>query len=195
MGSRMDYRASLYTLSRDTTEIAETAVYLEEAQQRNFQRWPILGEYVWPNNFIGKTYAEEVAYLGQWLDERLVWMDANFLSELRRVPDLAGQLTAVEERPAAVPPSFALGQNYPNPFNGATAIHFSLAAPGAVDLGVYDLAGQKVATLAQGARQAGEHAVRWNGADDRGRELASGIYLYRLRTFAHEQTKKLLLLR
>lgn len=57
--------------------IDSLALYLDESQQRNFQRWPILGTYVWPNNFIGNTYPEEIAYLKQWITNRLTWLDAN----------------------------------------------------------------------------------------------------------------------
>jgi hypothetical protein len=48
---------------------------LAEAQQRNFERWPILGQYVWPNWFIGQTYEEEVTWMHNWLMNRLTWMD------------------------------------------------------------------------------------------------------------------------
>lgn len=57
--------------------IDSLAVVLEESQQRNFQRWPILGNYVWPNNFVGNTYAEEIDYLKTWITTRLNWIDAN----------------------------------------------------------------------------------------------------------------------
>jgi hypothetical protein len=57
--------------------IDEIATYLDESQQRNFQRWPILGTYVWPNNFVGITYYQEVGYLKSWLTDRLTWMDNN----------------------------------------------------------------------------------------------------------------------
>ncbi len=57
--------------------IDEIALYLEESQIRNFQRWPILGTFVWPNNFVGSTYAQEVGYLKSWLFDRLNWMDNN----------------------------------------------------------------------------------------------------------------------
>lgn len=53
------------------------AAYLDESQARNFVRWPILGQYVWPNNFIGVTYAEEIGYLKTWITDRLNWMDQN----------------------------------------------------------------------------------------------------------------------
>jgi hypothetical protein len=57
--------------------IDSLASYLDAAQQRNFQRWPILGTYVWPNDFIGITYAEEIDYIKTWLTSRVTWMDAN----------------------------------------------------------------------------------------------------------------------
>jgi hypothetical protein len=57
--------------------IDSLASVLEESQQRNFQRWPILGNYVWPNNFVGNTYAEEIDYLKTWITTRLNWIDAN----------------------------------------------------------------------------------------------------------------------
>ena len=53
------------------------ASYLEDAQQRNFQKWQVLGIYLWPNNFIGATYAEEVQYLKTWITDRAEWMDVN----------------------------------------------------------------------------------------------------------------------
>ncbi|OFZ41248.1 MAG: hypothetical protein A3D92_23440 [Bacteroidetes bacterium RIFCSPHIGHO2_02_FULL_44_7] len=65
--------------------IDEWAVYLDEAQQRNFQRWPVLGNYVWPNNFIGSTYAEEIDYFKTWLTTRLDWLDLNMFGSC---PDL-----------------------------------------------------------------------------------------------------------
>ncbi|MCC7430104.1 CotH kinase family protein [bacterium] len=57
--------------------IDATASELNQAQTRNFQQWQILGTYVWPNNFVGQTYAEEVNYLKSWITSRTVWIDAN----------------------------------------------------------------------------------------------------------------------
>ncbi len=59
--------------------IDENVEILSEAQVRNFERWQILGTYVWPNNFVGQTYEEEVNFLKNWLIQRLNWMDANML--------------------------------------------------------------------------------------------------------------------
>ena len=103
--------------------------------------------------------------------------------------------TAVlEEYAATVPQSFALAQNYPNPFNSATVIRFALPTGGEVELALYNLAGQKVATLVRGRREAGVYTVQWDGRGEGGRELASGIYLYSLRAGARVEGRKLLLL-
>ena len=105
--------------------------------------------------------------------------------------------TAVrEERVGAIPQGFTLRQNYPNPFNSETMIRFVLPVAGQMELALFNLAGQRVTTLVQGVRDAGTYTVHWDGRDDAGQELASGVYLYRLR-FGKQQgeTRKLLLLR
>jgi len=95
-----------------------------------------------------------------------------------------------------LPRSFVLQPNYPNPFNSNTMIRFSLPADGDIDLSVYDLAGQKVATLVAGHRERGTYRVNWDGTDERGRELASGMYVCRLQAGKGlVETRKLVLVR
>jgi len=179
-----------------TEKVDEMAALLEEAQARNFRRWPILGEYVWPNDFMGQTHEEEVDFLKEWLERRLAWMDANLLGEIHRVSDIPpDKLTKIEEPVEILPSAFHLDQNYPNPFNSGTTIRFSLPVETVVGLDIYDIAGQKVATLIQGRKNPGEYVVRWDGTDGNGGEFASGVYLYRLRTSAYVKTKKLLLMK
>ena len=60
--------------------IDSIALYLDDAQQRNFQRWDILGSYIWPNYYIGNTYQDEIYFLKSWISERLIWMDDNIPS-------------------------------------------------------------------------------------------------------------------
>lgn len=74
-------------------------------------------------------------------------------------------------------------------------IRFALPAGAEVKLAVYNLSGQQVATLAEGRREAGTHELRWDGRDDRGRDLASGLYLCRLEAGRQTALRKLLLLR
>jgi len=104
--------------------------------------------------------------------------------------------TAVaEEFTADRPSALALSQNYPNPFNSSTAIAFDLPHQEAVELSVYTIAGQQVATLVRGVRAAGRYRITWDGHSDAGAALASGVYLYRLRIGAQVETRKMLLLR
>ena len=79
----------------------------------------------------------------------------------------------VEEHTESVPRAFTLDQNYPNPFNSSTVIQYGLPQRGRVELALYNLAGQQVGTLADGARQAGSYSVHWDGRGDAGRELGT----------------------
>jgi len=72
-----DLRAGKWHTDSLMAYIDEQAAYLSEAQVRNFQKWPVLGTYLWPNNFVGNTYEEEIAYLKTWITDRASWMDAN----------------------------------------------------------------------------------------------------------------------
>lgn len=78
------------------------------------------------------------------------------------------------------PVATRLSQNYPNPFNIQTVIPFTLDAPADVRLEVYDTLGRRVAVLEEGERTAGLHRVVWDGTNDRGRDVGSGVYVYRL---------------
>ena len=78
------------------------------------------------------------------------------------------------------PVEFALHQNAPNPFNPTTMIRFGLPEDGQVHLAVYSATGQIVRLLLDGQIEAGEHEVVWDGRDSHGRDVASGLYIYRL---------------
>ncbi len=78
------------------------------------------------------------------------------------------------------PVQYRLGQNYPNPFNPTTSITFDIPEAGVARMTVYSLLGQEIATLVDGMLPAGSHQVVWNGRDNAGRPLTSGIYLYKL---------------
>ena len=109
-----------------------------------------------------------------------------------------GVITAVQEnRQIALPATFVLSQNYPNPFNSSTVIRFALPTSQQVELAIYNLTGQQVAILASGTRPAGAYKIHWDGRHEDGRELASGVYLYRLQVGEGQQiaTRKLVLIR
>jgi hypothetical protein len=102
--------------------------------------------------------------------------------------------TAVETR-LEVPMSFALEQNYPNPFNPSTCITFALPRQEQVQLTVYNAVGQRIRTLINSQRPAGSHTVVWDGKDNQGREVASGVYFYELMTGTFSKSAKMLLVR
>ena len=105
------------------------------------------------------------------------------------------KLLAMARERIGLPDGPQLQQNAPNPFNSGTVIAWFLLQPGPARLEVYALTGQRVAVLQEGPRKAGLHRLRWDGRDDQGRPLASGVYVYRLATPGAVQTRKLTLVR
>jgi hypothetical protein len=105
--------------------------------------------------------------------------------------------SGVEEGSGEEAPTFrsSLGQNMPNPFNPETAIHYSVAHAGQVDIRIYNVSGALVRTLVNHVQPPGEYVARWNGADDQGHQLPSGAYFYVLDTKGFRASKKLILLR
>lgn len=95
----------------------------------------------------------------------------------------------------ALPSGFELGQNYPNPFNPTTEIGFALPANADVELSIFNVLGQKVATLVEGQQPAGYHTVTWNGTNSDGSSVASGIYFYRITSEKFNTSKKMMLLK
>jgi hypothetical protein len=101
----------------------------------------------------------------------------------------------LEERTEALPEAFSLAQNYPNPFNSETVFRYALPRRSTVVLDVFNLAGQRVARLVYGVREPGLHTVGWDGRDDADRELATGIYVARLRADRKTSSRKVMLVR
>jgi hypothetical protein len=99
-------------------------------------------------------------------------------------------VTAIAELKTIVPAQFTLSQNFPNPFNPTTIINFELPITNHVDLSIYNLVGQKVATLVNEQKKAGSHQVEWD-ADG----FASGVYYYKISAGEHQAVRKMILLR
>ena len=93
----------------------------------------------------------------------------------------------------AAPLETALIGNYPNPFNPSTAISYSLKESGRATLFIYNALGQKVRTLVDGPRAAGKYTARWDGKDETGKKVSSGVYYYRLIIGKFIQTKKMVM--
>lgn len=114
--------------------------------------------------------------------------DNPFLDVFQRY--LENSASAVNKPSPNVPKTLALSQNYPNPFNPTTKIDYSVAKRGPVSLAVYNVLGEKVATLYSGEESPGTYSATFDGA-----RLASGVYFYRLRSAGAVITKKLVLLK
>ncbi|MBM4172234.1 MAG: T9SS type A sorting domain-containing protein, partial [Ignavibacteria bacterium] len=107
--------------------------------------------------------------------------------------DLREELNAVNVR--EIPTEFALSQNYPNPFNPTTSIKYSLAENAKVTLVIYDMLGQVVKTLIDNEQEAGFYTVKWDGTNNYGGKVSSGIYIYRLNAGKFMSTLKMNLLK
>jgi hypothetical protein len=153
---------------------------LDNAQERNFERWPVLGTYVWPNYFIGNSYFAEVNYMKSWINYRLSWLDNNMF----------GGPVSVSDEIELKPNYFYLSQNYPNPFNPTTSIEYSIPAITNVTIRVYDILGNEIATLVNESKEPGNYKVNFDAS-----ELSSGVYFYKLQAGSFIQTKKLILVK
>lgn len=104
-------------------------------------------------------------------------------------------ITQVAKAEKGVPGDFSLHQNYPNPFNGETVISFELPQSEEVRLDIYNIYGQRVRELVSQRLQAGVYRAGWDGKDDKGSVLASGLYVYQILAGTYRQQKKLLLIK
>jgi len=94
-----------------------------------------------------------------------------------------------------IPTSYRLEQNFPNPFNPTTVINYELPRVSPVLLEIYNIVGERVATLVSEKEDAGYHSVSWNGRDEKNTPVSSGIYIYRLNAGNFTSIKKMLLLK
>ncbi|HPG41251.1 MAG TPA: CotH kinase family protein [bacterium] len=156
-----DLRGSVLAPARINSLIDSLTTVLDEAQARNFNRWPILGQYVWPNNYVGHSYAEEINYLKNWIRQRCDWLD---------------QETEIYTEIAQTPPNhYHLVTIYPNPFNESAIIDYHLLKSSRVQISVYDVLGRLVSTLLDEEKAAGDYQVNFTATD-----LAGGIYFVRV---------------
>jgi hypothetical protein len=101
-----------------------------------------------------------------------------------------------EEKNRIIPNSFTLSQNVPNPFEMGTTISYTLPQKSNISLKIYDIAGREVVKLLEGEMEAGYHTIHWDGKDQAGSKVSSGIYFYRLNAqFGQTQVRKMIILR
>ena len=155
--------------------IDPTIAVIDEAQIRNFQRWPILDQYVWPNAYVGGSYENEIDYLTDWITARLDWMD----EQAMRADD-DHQLIR----------SHSLDPAYPNPFNPTTTIEFSIPQSEFVTVKVYNIVGNEITTLINDELSIGNHSIQWDGS-----HRPSGVYFVKIESGGFVQTRKMVLLK
>ena len=141
--------------------------HIGEAANRNFERWPILGEYVWPNYFIGETYEEEVEYLRDWIMTRMEWMDNELLNSHTQM--------------CLIPEVFGLNSIYPNPFNHKAFIQYLLPIGTQVNLDIFNIKGEHVFKVYDGYNKPGVHTFNWDGINKYGQTVTSGMYIIMLK--------------
>ena len=117
--------------------------------------------------------------------------------ELRGTDGLIRNIGKVEVQHESDKPRYTnfLASNYPNPFNPVTVIEYSIAGESHVNLSIYNVAGQLVRTLVDEKQKANEYRIKWDGRDNEGRRVSSGVYFYRIKTKNFSKTKKLVILR
>ncbi|MCA9734113.1 T9SS type A sorting domain-containing protein [candidate division KSB1 bacterium] len=165
--------------------------------ENSFQRlWPLKENLAYTNDTLltAGMGGFPLGDLYHWFPERYVEWDAQRGNENTRIAhwrDIGYDsiFTAIGEVQIQ-PTQFGLSQNYPNPFNPTTKIDYSLADKGRVSLKVFDLLGREIITLVEGTRPAGEHTVTFEAG-----ELASGIYIYQLRSGQFVESKKFLIIK
>jgi hypothetical protein len=155
--------------------------------------WPYVpNPYELNHIYLGQMAAGNRTYVGM-LDEVRIYSNALSDDEVYFLYDNPG--AHVNDSPVAKPQEFVLNQNYPNPFNPTTTISYQLAKNSDVLLTIYNQTGQKVRTLVQEKQGSGFQSINWDGRDDAGQQLSSGIYLYRLQVDNKVQTRKLMLVK
>ena len=112
-------------------------------------------------------------------------------------PEFQGGTITLESRTPTgnIPTEFGLSQNVPNPFNPSTIVEYALPKDAQVNLSIYNVLGQHVKTLVDDMQRAGKQTVTWDGTDNGGNSVASGVYFYKIRAGDFSSTKKMLLLK
>jgi spore coat protein CotH len=167
----LDLRQNTLSQERILAVVDSFAFVLAEAQERNFEKWEILGEYVWPNYFIGDTYEEEIDYMRNWISHRLNWLD-NAFPEIEFEPDNQPEGPVLNFNQPTI-------KSAPNPFSESTSLIFYTPFEDRVNITVYNLLGQKIATIVnQVFEEDKTHTVYWDGRNDQSVNVGSGVYFY-----------------
>jgi hypothetical protein len=183
-----ELRQTIFSEEHIYSIIDSIADYLGPAVDRNFARWPLLGNYIWPNYYVFDTYEEEIDYLKSWTAQRLAWMDSDILLSLDPSPIAVG---------------FRLNGPFPNPFNPSTVISYELPYDLNIEINIFNLLGRKVRSLLNETRPAGQGSTIWDGKTENGHLASGGVYFISVQVrgpsngsnIFYQETKKVLLLK
>jgi len=183
-----ELRQTIFSEEHIYSIIDSVADYLGPAVDRNFARWPLLGNYIWPNYYVFDNYEEEIDYLKSWTTQRLAWMDSEVLLSLDPYPIAAG---------------FRLNGPFPNPFNPSTVISYELPFDLNIEINIFNVLGRKVRSLLNETRPAGQGSTTWDGKTESGHLASGGVYFISVKVrgpangsnIFYQETKKVLLLK
>ncbi|MBA3901749.1 MAG: CotH kinase family protein [Bacteroidetes bacterium] len=166
-------------LKRISNMIDSVASALSESSERNFKRWPVLGEYVWPNpEPFPETYEGELDKLKSWINDRLLWLDNNTPGSCPK-----DYYASVKEDVLA---SLSL-KVYPNPFRGEMNVNFLLHEPADVQIEVLNSYGMVVKSFPKAHKTTGVHFEQFNSD-----ELSAGVYILVLKVNGKSYHQKLI---
>ncbi len=130
---------------------------------------------------------------GTWIEGTSNPGDPNLVTRPGDPNDHPSATTVKED--GTIPTSFALYQNYPNPFNPSTKITFDISQAGNVKIDIYNALGQLIKVLADNEFNQGRYVVVWNGANDFGKRVSSGMYIYRLIAGDYVKSRRMILMK
>lgn len=142
-----------------------------ESQQRNFTRWPVLGQYVWPNYYIGPSFQSEVDWLKNWVVNRMNWLDTNMPKVITDVEEITDMEVSV----------------YPNPFQQELEVTYTMKQSGTFSIQVFDMLGRLVISKGESREQPGTYQLKLPKQD-----LPDGVYYYKTSTGLALQSGKLI---
>jgi hypothetical protein len=150
--------------------------------------YSIFAPYGGDHYYLAKNFG--ISYLQQEFEAILIINELKGAMIKGVVYGDTSNIVGITDKVPTQPKEYILSQNYPNPFNPTTTINYSIPKAGHVNLTVYNALGSKVATVVNEYKQAGSYSVQFNA-----RNLASGIYLYRLESGNYSSAKKFILLK
>lgn len=155
-----ELRAEQLSNNQIMAHIDSMTLMLTEAQERNFQRWPVLSQYVWPNWFVGDTYQQEVNYLKDWMEKRILWIE--------------GQMETITDE-MYFPEDYFFPRAFPNPFFETLTVECYIRATQKLNIRLFNAQGQLVYSKVDQ-----EHSNGLLRFDLPLHHLATGIYFYQI---------------